>query len=103
MLAVATRPMCEPKADAAGNAHRAARAAAVPLREPRRRLQASRKPAVAAEHRHPERKRLHSRRMRQLIDEAFGEESHFALRRSAHVAGSQRDIGIDRLHPQVGN
>ena len=35
----------------------------------------TRQPRIAAEHRHPEGERLGSRRARQLVDEAFGEEA----------------------------
>ena len=88
MLALATSPICDPNADAPAMPIVLPGPAAIPLGEPRRALQAACEPAVCAEHRHPERQRLDACSMRQLIDEAFGEEGQLALRRAAHVTGS---------------
>src|SRR5207247_811339 len=81
--------------------HRAAGPATIPLGDPRRALQAAREPAVVAKHRHSKSERFHPGRMRQLIDEAFGEEGHLALRRAAHVAGGEGQVCVYGLDPDV--
>ncbi len=83
------RACCEP--------HAASAPAAVPLGELRGGLQAAGETRVAAEHRHAEGERLEARGVGQLVDEAFGEEAIFALRRSAHVTGIGRNTA--RLRP----
>ena len=101
MVAVATSAMCEPKAEHAGDPHAASAPAAVPLGELRRGLQAAGEARVAAEHRHAEGERLEARGMGELVDEAFGEEAIFALRRAAHVTGVGRNNHA--FDPHVGD
>src|SRR6476659_17283 len=92
-----------PEGGAAGDAHRASRAAAVPLRKPGSTLKAARETAVLPEHRHPKRERLNACCVRQLVDEALGEESELALRRAAHVAGLEREFRAHGFDLHIGD
>ena len=95
-------PDVRPECRAAGDPHRASGAAAIPSRQPRRALEAPRKPCVDPEHRHPEGKRFRARCAGELVDEAFAEEAELALRRAPHVPAGERERSTDRLDPNVG-
>ena len=58
-----------------------------------------RQPGRAAEQADPESERLGAHRPRHLVDEAFGGEGDHRLLAAAHIAGADRQAGVDRVDP----
>ena len=86
-----------------GDAHAAARDAAVPSADRGGGGEGAGQAGIVAEHAHPERQGLVSRRPRQLVDEAFGEEAGVAVRARAPEAELEAELDRHMVHRDVGD